>query len=292
MIDLGMCGVEKADGSRCFKQCAHGDTMCKLHRTVATRREQNRRGRLIWEEVLDMLWGIGGRVEDFNQITELVDNHLDAGWITQEIHDDLLLQLHEEWMFYRNQRLIPTAKATTELQRLALDNQNVHTKEVNKQTSDAQAYLLETPIPPGQKTLEEIELAWRGKDTKKVMKDIRQFCEISEREFLLYKRVLDGLWARIQAHSEKDELIQRLWEETSESVGKCYQGHMSRLGNVMVGFTEEVKAEVSLGEILQQRMGAIAAKDVSVLHKVTEAWFAMEELKVPHEERNAWIEAF
>jgi hypothetical protein len=67
---------------------------------------------------------------------------------------------------------------------------------------------------------------------------------------------------------------------------------MSRLGNVLVGFTEEVKAEVSLGEILQQRMGAIAAKDVSVLHKVTEAWFAMEELKVPQEERNAWIEAF
>jgi hypothetical protein len=291
MIDLDMCGVEKADGSRCAKRCAHGDIMCKFHRTVATRREQNRRGGLIWGEVLDMLWGIGGRVEDFNQITELVDHHLDAGWISQDIHDDLLLQLRDEWAFYRNQRLIPTAKATTELQRLALDNQNVHTKEVTKQTSDAQTYLLETPIPPGQKTLEEIELVWRGKNTKNVMKDIRQFCKVTEYDFL-YKRVLDGLWARIQTHSEKDELIQRLWEETSESVGKCYQGHMSRLGNVMVGFTEEVNTEISLGEILQQRMGAIAAKDVSVLHKVTEAWSVMEELKVPQEQRNAWIDAF
>lgn len=291
MIHLNMCGQEKADGTRCYKQCQHGDTMCKRHRTVADRREQNRRGRLIWTEVLDLLWNNGAMVEHFNQITALVDHQFDAGWITQAVHDDLILQLHDEWRFYRAQRLAPTAKATTELQRLALDAQNVHTKAVTQQTTEAQEFLLKTPIPKGQKTMEEITAAWEAKDSKKVLKDMASFYKMDYNDYL-YKRMLDGLWARIQSHPEKAELIQRLWEETSEAVTKCYQGHICRLGNVMVGFTEEVKAEVPLGEILQQKMAAIAAKDVDVLHKVCEAWFVCEELKVSQEERGAWIEAF
>lgn len=291
MIDLNMCRQEKADGTRCVKRCADGDTMCKLHRTVATRREQNRRAQHIWTEVLDILWGVGGRVEDFTQITALIDHHLDAGWITQDVHDDLILQIRDEWAFYRAERIVPTAKATTGLKRLALDNQNVHTKEVTKQTTEAQKFLLNTPIPSGQKTLQEIETAWTNKDSKKVLKDMSSFYKMKDNEHL-YQRMLDGLWARIQSHSERAELIQRLWEETSESVTKCYQGHVSRLGNVMVGFTEEVKAEVPLGEILQQKMAVIAAKEIDVLHKVCEAWFVCEELKVPQEERGAWIEAF
>lgn len=291
MVDLNMCGQEKADGTRCHKQCQNGDTMCRLHRTVATRREQNRRGQMIWTEVLDMLWGAGGRVEDFNAITALADHQLDAGWITQATHDDMIIQLREEWMFYRAERLTPTSNSKTELQRLALDNQNVHTKEVTKQTNDAQEFLLKTSIPKGQKTLSEIEAAWSGKEAKNVLNDIRQYYKLVDGD-ALYQRMLDGLWARIQAHPEKAELVERLWEETSESVTKCYQGHMSRLGNVMVGFTEEVKSDVPLGEILQQKMSVIAAKDIDVLHKVCEAWFVCEELNVSHEERNAWIDAF
>lgn len=287
MADRNMCGQEKADGSRCMKRCATGDIMCKLHRSVVTRREENRRGQLIWTEVLDMLW-TNNMFEHFNHITALIDQHLDAGWITQALHDDLILQLHEEWRLYRDQRVAPIA---TDLQRLALDNQNVHTKEVTKQTTDAQNFLLKTSIPKGQNTLAEIEHAWRGKDAKTVLKDIRQYYKLIDCDSL-YQRVLDGLWARIQVHPERTELIQRLWEETSESVTKCFQGHMSRLGNVMVGFTEEVKAEVPLGEILQNKMASIAAKDTGVLHKVCEAWFVCEELKVPQEERGVWIEAF
>jgi hypothetical protein len=289
MIDLNMCGQEKADGSRCVKKCGTGDTMCKLHRTVADRREQTRRAAILWRDALDMLWG-AQPIQQFSQLTVMIDDAFDRGWITQFYSDDLYRQLHQEWMFYRDQRIVPTAQAKTELQRLAMDNQNVHTKEVMKQTSEAQEFLLKTPIPSGQKALQEIETAWTGKDAKKVLKDMTSFYKMSDNDHL-YKRLLDGLWARIQVHPEKAELIQRLWEETSEAVGKCYQGHICRLGNVMVGFTEEVKTDMPLGEILQQKMAVIAAKEVDVLHKVCEAWFVCEELKVPQEERAAWIEA-
>jgi hypothetical protein len=177
-----------------------------------------------------------------------------------------------------------------------MDNQNVHTKEVNQLTSDSMKFLLETPVPIGQETVAELETAWADKSEKKrVMRDVKTWYHTNtcvKTNDYLYKRMLDGLWVRIKAHKERDELTKRLWEEAFESAGKCCQGHLSRLANVLVGFTDEVKAEVPMGEILQQRIAAIAAQDIGVEFKVCEAWAVFEELKVPMEERDAWIEAF
>lgn len=293
-VAVHVCGFEKTNGSHCIKHPADGDTMCKLHRTVTDRREQARRGRILWTDVVALLWG-EDVIMDYAQVTAIPEAAFDAGWITQTTYDDLLFNLRDEWVWYRAQRVVPTAKATTGLERLALDNQNVHTKEVNQQTSDSMKFLLETPVPIGQDTLAELETAWSGKKMKKVMRDVKLWSEmktcVKESDWL-YKRMLDGLWVRIKAHKERSELTQRLWEEAFESVDKCCQGHLSRLANVLVGFTDEVKAEVPLGEILQQRIAAIAAEDIGVEFKVCEAWSVFEELNVPMEERDAWIEAF
>jgi len=246
---------------------------------------------------LDLLWG-PEPIQHFNQLVVMIDDAFEQGLITRFYYDDLYHQLEQEWLWYRRERIIPTAKATTDLQRLALDKQNVHTEAVNKQTSDAQKYLLETSVPNGQKTVDEIWSAWSGQNTKqrkKVVRDIEKWYETADcvkMKDWLYKRMLDGLWARIKVHKYRTELTQRLWEEAFESMGMCCQGHLSRLANVLVGFTEEVKAEVPVGEILQQKIAAIAEKAIGVEYKVCEAWTVFEELKIPMEERDAWIEAF
>jgi hypothetical protein len=59
-----------------------------------------------------------------------------------------------------------------------------------------------------------------------------------------------------------------------------------------VGYDETFKAPVSTGEMLQQRISAIASEDISLPHKVVKAWEAMEELQIPREQRMEWIEAF
>jgi hypothetical protein len=292
---MPICLAVMSAGRPCSKQSVNGDTLCKLHRTVADRREQARRGQVIWAETIDRLWE-GDRITDFAQIRMIPENALHNGWINQHTHDDIILALHDEWMWYRIARIDPTATALTDLQRLALDTQNVHTKEVNAQTTAAQEYLLKTEVPSDQNTLSEMKSAWSAHTgLKKVLRDVTHWYEtdfcVGENDFL-YKKVLDGLWTRIKQHKERDELTQRLWEEAVESVGMCCQGHLSRLANVLVGFTEEVKAEVPVGEILQQRIAAIAAEDSRVEYKVCEAWSVFEELNIPMEQRDAWIEAF
>lgn len=296
VVDLTICGQEKSDGTRCEKKCVDGDTMCKLHRTVSNRREQLHRVRNLWRDALDLLWG-PEPIQHFNQLVVMIDDAFEQGLITRFYYDDLYHQLEQEWLWYRRERIIPTAKATTDLQRLALDKQNVHTEAVNKQTSDAQKYLLETSVPNGEKTVDEIWSAWSGQNTKqrkKVVRDIEKWYETADcvkMKDWLYKRMLDGLWARIKTHKEREELTKRLWEEASESVGKCCQGHLSRLTNVLVGFMDEVKAEVPIGEILQQKMSVIASQDIRVEEKVAAAWAVFEELKIPMDQRDAWIEA-
>jgi hypothetical protein len=271
--------------------------MCKYHRRIDFNRQQLQAVETLWNQVLDRLWD-EAFVQEFSELRLPIDTALENGVIIQPIHDLLITRAHTEWMWYRDIRIAPIQNAKTELERLALDNQNVHTPEVNKQTSDAMDYLLNVEVPDAHFTVAELDQAWSNKHAgsrKRVIKDIKKwyctaFC-ISDNDWL-YKRMLDGLWIRIQEHQHKAELIERLWEEASESVEMCCQGHLSRLANVLVGFTEEVKAVVPLGEILQQKISAIASKEIGVEYKVGEAWEVFDELNVPMEERNAWIEAF
>ena len=290
MSDMSMCGQMKADGKRCLKKCATGDTMCSTHRNVVDRRVQHGRIDTLWADALQMLWG-DVPPPQFNLVVAPIEDAFARGWIDARSHTTLIQRLHGEWMWFRLERLLPTAQAKTDLERLAMDSQNVHTKEVSKQVSESTDYLLSIPVPLGQDTLSEIKSAWANKDSKKVMRDVKRWYGLSfcvKLNDWLYKRMLDGLWARIKSNPE---LVQRLWEEACESVDMCCQGHISRLSNVLVGFTDDVKAEVPVGEILQQKIAAIAEKEIPTTHKVGEAWGVFEELHIPMVERDAWIEA-
>ena len=292
---IDVCGERKADGSYCQKACAEGDTKCKFHRTVITTREQTARSRQLRDEAWALLWS-ENPPHSVNELMVDATDAFDRGWITEKTYGLLTFSIHNMWNRYQWVRPASKVPPKTDLHRLALDTQNVHTKEVNQQTSSATWFLLQTSVPKDQDTFAELLATWSDKQgAKRVLTDMCQWYQmetcVTQGDYL-YGRMLDGLWTRIKAHKEREELTQRLWEEASESVNKCCQGHLSRLANVLVGFTDEVKAEVPVGELLQQKMAAIAAKDIPVEQKVEEARAVCEELKVPEAERAAWLEAF
>jgi hypothetical protein len=185
----------------------------------------------------------------------------------------------------------------------AEDNQNVHRKETSEQTNKATSFLLSIKVPEGQRTERELTAAWMGMFGKigkftrylNVINDIHKWfvtrtCR-AEGDYL-YQRVLRGLVAHINVSDHKDELWGRLWEECLDSVGMCCEGHISRLCNVLVGFVEGLDPPVSLGELLQQAMSAIANQDVPESEKRRLANQFFDERGVPEEERVAWLDAF
>ena len=111
----------------------------------------------------------------------------------------------------------------------------------------------------------------------------------------LYRKLLRGLVAMLNAEKDderRSELFRRLWEECSESVGMCCEGHISRLCNVLVGFDEAFQPPVAFGEILQSKMAAIAGLDISDDEKRKQANAFFDEHGTPQEERVAWLDAF
>lgn len=282
------CGKTKTDGTVCTKPREAGGTLCPFHTRVELERVQRETGRRVWAETLDILWthrnAAGAR------------DHLMNAFLAGQLTEPLFLQhaeVLEEEIIFMEDAYRPPPQLKGELHALALDSQNVHTGAVNTQTATGLDILLNTPVPESQVTLDELTEAWAGKDMlSPVLQDVRKWHRTKTCRDLndnLYRRALDGLWVRIK---DMPELVQRLWEECVESVGMCCDGHLSRLCNVMVGFDDAFKPVVSVAEVLQQKMAAIAGKDVASHVKVGEAWAVFEELAIPMDQRMAWLEAF
>jgi hypothetical protein len=186
---------------------------------------------------------------------------------------------------------------------LARDPQNVHTQVVSAQTNAAVDKLLAIQVPTEQQTEKTMVRAWltHGSagwtDILRTLNDVNKWfntktCRSEDDQ--LYRRLLRGLVATINRADEemRPELYKRLWEECRESVSMCCEGHISRLCNVMVGFDDAFKPPVALGELIQQKMAAIAGLEVSEEEKKRQATEWFNENNVPDADRTAWLEAF
>jgi len=105
---------------------------------------------------------------------------------------------------------------------------------------------------------------------------------------------MEGLWTLIgqQPEEQQRELKYRLWQEASESVGMCCEGHIARLVNVMAGFDEAFKPRVSVGEAIQSKMAELACSEaLTAAEKVAAARAFLTELAVSAEDQAPWLEA-
>lgn len=191
------------------------------------------------------------------------------------------------------------------LHAIARDPQNVHTAAVSEQTNKGLEKLLEAAKENRHmRTPEWFAAKWliRGYGhwnvVQRVVNDMLHwygmaFCKTANDH--LYQRTLDGLYitiAKIKDNETRIELYKRVFEECHESVGMCCEGHISRLCNVLVGFDDAFAPPVPFGEILQNKMAAIAALEIETEEKVKQATAFFNEFAVPEAERTAWLEAF
>lgn len=186
------------------------------------------------------------------------------------------------------------------IQRLANDRQNVHTAVISKQTNAGEAKLLEVKTDGrgvGLRVLRTFAArAGTLQGVMRVMNDIDHWYSTKTCRVVgdrLYGRMLEGLWTLIEQQPEKvrAELKNRLWEEASEAVGMCCEGHLARLVNVMSGFDEAFAPRVSIGEAIQTKIAGIARLEIPADEKVALARTYLTELALPVEEQAPWLEA-
>jgi hypothetical protein len=180
---------------------------------------------------------------------------------------------------------------------VAKDRQSIHVREVEAITNTGITDLAKMSIPEGQKTLSEIEEAIAGKPfAEKILADMKDWGKrkaVMKSDANVYRATLRGLWAKINTfdNETKKELIQRLYEEAYESLGMCADGHVGRLVNVLVGFDEAFKSQVSPMEYFQNNIAKIAENNAPLDFKIEHAKKLMDDINMPEEEREAWLSA-
>ena len=195
---------------------------------------------------------------------------------------------------------------------ISKDGQSIHVREVEKNTGDGIQVLSNIEAPKGKNTLTEVYNAFRStifRDEwavnrqsvkmrlKHVMDDMRDW---ESREKVMstgenvYRKVLRGLWVKIKSYDSEMqcELIKRLWEECSESVGMCADGHVGRLVNVLIGFDDDFKTKISPMEYFQNNIALISQNaHAPMVLKIEHARRLMDEIGMPEDQRAAWIDA-
>lgn len=186
------------------------------------------------------------------------------------------------------------------IHRLANDRQNVHTAVIAKQTNAGEAKLLEVKTDGrgvGLRVLRTFAArAGTLQGVMRVMNDVDHWYSTKTCRTVgdrLYGRMLEGLWTLIEQQPDgiRAELKNRLWEEASEAVGMCCEGHLARLVNVMSGFDEAFAPRVSVGEAIQTKIAGIARLEISADEKVKMARVYLTELALTAQEQAPWLEA-
>ena len=182
-----------------------------------------------------------------------------------------------------------------DLRQFGRDNENVHRSSVQDTTHKAVLMLLERPIREGQETLSEVVAAFNEsrivRFTSLQTRD-RAIAEITHDYFeteafsTKYGDVLDRVWAYINPHEERVELIIRLAQEVCDGIRTCSNGKMARLVNVLRGFDDSLDFDIPR-QYFQAKFATLI--NIPVGRREAAANEIFEECNIPAEERNVWL---
>jgi len=320
-VRQGGCSAILVNGKRCKCFAAEGATICSMHARVADNKRRSREALAEQNRIIDersqtfindgITWRLCLQLLLGEWREHLLPTRIFWGTVKKVVlaqggtEDDM----HDFYNTIRFMHVLPYQQPEGEaqpqplsvLQRIATDTQNVHTKEVSVQTQKMTDILLTQVVPDGQKTLQLVTVKFskyckidRMTDLLAVLADMNLWYEkptcIKEGDGL-YRHMLNAVVAKIEASEQKRDLYRRAYEEATESVGMCCQGHLSRLVNIFSGFDSEFTSPASAKELLQDKMARIAAANSSAEEKIASAQDTLAELEIPREEWNAWIEA-
>jgi hypothetical protein len=203
--------------------------------------------------------------------------------------------MRERWRV-RNQHVAPAA-AGGELATLAQDRQNVHTAVVVAKVKETIDKVLQIPVPPDYqtetlKTSGEIILEC-GLSKQAAWQMMAKYCgdeNVYELGRGIYARVLNSVWQYIKASPDSADLKKILKAEMQDNIGMCAQGNLSRLCNILSGYMEGLVVDAkSKNELIGERLAPLM-DIINAEERAAAGRRILEELNVPAEERDIWLQ--
>lgn len=202
---------------------------------------------------------------------------------------------NEQWQARLGNQAVPPVGGA--LAQLAHDRQNVHTSVVVQKVKEVVQKILQIPVPPEYqtetlKTSGEIILECRL-SRQAAWQMMSKYCneeDIYELGFGIYARVLNSVWQYIKASPDSEDLKRILASEMQDNIGMCAQGNLSRLCNILSGYMEGLAVDTkSKNELIGERLASLIEID-DADERVAAGVRILQELDVPVDERDAWLE--
>lgn len=130
---------------------------------------------------------------------------------------------------------------------LFADSQNVHSSSIQQSTNKSINNLMKDTINVSKEDLikELISL------NPKCLEQLIEYLEIKDIHSILlinFEDLFLRVFQRIVNSEHKTELLIRLDDEMSDSMCKCFTGRLTRLINVLVGFSDDIEINISESE--------------------------------------------
>jgi len=185
-----------------------------------------------------------------------------------------------------------------ELRNIAMDRENVHTTPVVNMVNKTIETILKVPVPE--------DYRWNMTTCSKTPGDIVLQCKLTPKGAWqmtsqycqdidiygmgkgIYGKVLDSVWQYILNSNDKDELMKILRQEMEDNIGKCAQGNLTRLCNILGGYLNGVVIKESYAEVLGRKFPEIAVIEDGK-KRIEEAHKLLVETSTPQSEWMNWI---
>lgn len=182
---------------------------------------------------------------------------------------------------------------------VATDQQSVHTVVVVKNVvNKAIDKLLKIEVPE--------EYRWNTKSVSKTVVEIMGKCNLSVlaardlcTKYLsddniynlgrgIYGRTLDGVWQYIINKKDNEDMIKVLKQELEDNIGKCSQGQLTRICNILAGYIEGVGVGESVNEILGREFSKLMEIE-TITERLSKGIKILEQNGLPEDKWSEWL---
>lgn len=185
-----------------------------------------------------------------------------------------------------------------ELHEIVNDSQNVHRAKVVNMVNKTVETILKVPVPE--------DFRWNMTTCSKTPGDIviqckltpkgawqmtSQYCQDNDVYNMgkgIYGKVLDCVWQYILTSKDKDELMKILRQEMEDNIGKCAQGNLTRLCNILSGYMDDIQIKEPVAEVLGRKIPLLFEIE-NIEERVQTAYKVLVDEGLPQSEWLNWL---
>jgi hypothetical protein len=115
--------------------------------------------------------------------------------------------------------------------------------------------------------------------------------DYTDNKYVTTSQILERIWAHAKNSELKDSIMENLFIQMDDGYNFCFVGKYTRLINTLSSFVDKVEAEIPIKTQISNKIVSLKAKNSPNDVIFNEMKIFMDELEIPKDEQEPWLEA-